>query len=123
MDTLSLSPAAALDAQRDRVASDRRAIAMYTRRELTADGVCYECFGELLHGQRLAMDLDARTATHVQCAPIKVCSCCGMTHTAEQWDALPLVGVQRYPWGEVHELRNCACHSTLALVLEPGVPS
>jgi hypothetical protein len=34
--------------------------------------------------------------------------------------ATTYVGKQHYPWGEVQELRNCSCGTTLAYVLEYG---
>ena len=42
---------------------------------------------------------------------MKRCACCHRTYTAEQFAALPLVGVQ---FGLT--LRNCPCGSTLAMV-------
>lgn len=54
-------------------------------------------------------------------AVIKTCAC-GRAYDAEGWARLPLAGTGewRLPWGEVQELRNCACGSTIAIVLEPG---
>jgi hypothetical protein len=54
---------------------------------------------------------------------VKKCSCCGKTFTQAEWLALPSVGLQKYPWGEVQEMRNCPCASTLAIVLEIGDPN
>lgn len=51
---------------------------------------------------------------------IKTCTCCGEAITAEQWAVLPLVGEWRLPWGEVQEMRNCECNSTLSIVIEAG---
>ena len=46
------------------------------------------------------------------------CACaCGKKHV---WESLPLVGTQTMPWGEVLELRNCPCGSTLSIVLDEG---
>jgi len=50
---------------------------------------------------------------------VKQCSC-KRTYTRAQWDALKYVGTQTHDWGEVHELRNCVCRTTLVLVLEKG---
>lgn len=50
---------------------------------------------------------------------MKTCKC-GRVHSQVEWSQLPLVGEQRLPWGEVQELRNCACGSTIAIVLDPG---
>lgn len=55
-------------------------------------------------------------------AVLKACRCCGATYTADQWAALPELGIQRWPWGEVQQLKNCPCSSTLALVLIVGEP-
>lgn len=49
---------------------------------------------------------------------------CGRSHTAEQWAALPLApkgGVYRVDGRPELELRNCACHSTLAVDVVPVV--
>lgn len=46
----------------------------------------------------------------------KICTCCGKSHDAAAWKALEFVGT----WGdsvETLELRNCQCHSTIAVVL------
>jgi hypothetical protein len=48
---------------------------------------------------------------------------CGRFHTAEQWNALRLIGYQ--PAGErmLLELRDCLCHSTIAIevpLVTPG---
>lgn len=51
----------------------------------------------------------------------KRCSC-GRAYTEAQWKTLPFVGIQKYPWGEVQELRNCVCKSTMTIVLDPGEP-
>lgn len=40
---------------------------------------------------------------------------CGRLYTAEAWQALPYVGVQRLDDEPDLELRNCACGSTLAI--------
>ena len=50
---------------------------------------------------------------------LKRCSC-GKVYDREHWEALPLVGPSRMDWGEVQELRNCVCGSTIAIVLEEG---
>ena len=50
----------------------------------------------------------------------KRCSC-GRAHTSEEWLKLPLVGLQRFPWGEVLELRNCVCGSTRAVEVQEPV--
>lgn len=53
---------------------------------------------------------------------MKVCSKCGRKLSASDWEELPLLGHQVIPPyapendpGEVLELRNCGCGSTLAL--------
>ena len=47
--------------------------------------------------------------------PILVARCsCGCAYTADQWNALPLVGDQPDGEGGVLELRNCTCTSTIA---------
>jgi len=39
------------------------------------------------------------------------------------WPSLPHPRAQHWPWGEVHEMRDCPhCGSTLAIVLELGDP-
>jgi len=35
---------------------------------------------------------------------------------------LHFVGYQHYEWGEVQELRNCVCGSTLVVVVIEGEP-
>lgn len=50
----------------------------------------------------------------------KRCGTCGKTYDDAQWTKLPLVGYQVIPpydddLGEVLEMRNCGCRSTLAL--------
>lgn len=56
---------------------------------------------------------------------IKVCTKCGRSYTCCEWKKLPFAGgskdgLQKYPWGEVQELRNCTCGTTLSLVLDEG---
>ncbi len=46
----------------------------------------------------------------------KPCSCCAAVHDAFEWSRLPLLGVMRDDV-EAAELRNCECHSTLAVPL------
>jgi len=48
----------------------------------------------------------------------KVCS--AVVADQKAWVALPFVGQSRQDWGEVQELRNCACGNTLSVVLERG---
>lgn len=48
------------------------------------------------------------------------CSCCGVAIDDREWAAMEYVGICRYPWLEVHELRNCKCRSTLVRVLDRG---
>jgi hypothetical protein len=50
----------------------------------------------------------------------KPCACGAAIGSHESWRALELVGDQRLPWGEVLELRNHACGSTLAIQTEKG---
>lgn len=57
----------------------------------------------------------------------KACRCCGASHGAEAWAALPFVGVQTFaiPGDPVTEdiapleLRNCGCGSTLGVEIVP----
>lgn len=58
----------------------------------------------------------------------KSCSC-GLSYTEQQWERLPVAkskghmdGRITYPWGEIHELRNCVCGSTMAFVVADGDP-
>ncbi len=51
--------------------------------------------------------------------PIKQCQC-GRAFTFAQWVALPDPQVYDFPWGEVHEQRNCPCRSSIVLVLDEG---
>jgi hypothetical protein len=51
----------------------------------------------------------------------KRCSC-GHAYTYRQWLLLPLLGRVEYDWGEVQEMRNCICGSTLAISLIEGEP-
>lgn len=51
----------------------------------------------------------------------KRCSC-GRAYTQEQWLKLPGKKIWELPWGEVQELRNCPCRSTMAIVLVEGDP-
>ena len=50
---------------------------------------------------------------------VKTCGC-GRQYTQETWEALPDKKVYRMEWGEVHEMRNCVCRSTIVMVLEKG---
>lgn len=54
---------------------------------------------------------------------VKACAC-GRTYTGPEWDRLTPTqpAVVRYEWGEVHEMRHCACGSTIAIVLAEGEP-
>jgi hypothetical protein len=51
----------------------------------------------------------------------KQCAC-GRTYTKEQWDELPHRREWAWPWGEIQELRDCSCGSTLCIVLVEGEP-
>lgn len=51
----------------------------------------------------------------------KTCSC-GREYTEAEWKQLPNMKLWRLPWGEVLEMRDCVCRSTLSIVLEPGEP-
>lgn len=46
----------------------------------------------------------------------KRCAKCGTVHTAESWAELRCIGEQAYA-GETLEFRNCACGSTLTIVV------
>ncbi|HEY2509468.1 MAG TPA: hypothetical protein VGI39_01310 [Polyangiaceae bacterium] len=61
-------------------------------------------------------------AAALSLAPIVKACRCGRAYSAETWSALKYVGTSRYPWGEVQELRDCPCGSTIARVLEEGLP-
>ncbi len=50
------------------------------------------------------------------------CTCCGRAYDAEGWAALPYVGTQSDGLGEVLELRNCTCKSTLTIELRESEP-
>lgn len=44
---------------------------------------------------------------------------CGREYTPEAWAKLPFVGVQQFEGDDVRiELRNCACDSTLGILVE-----
>lgn len=45
---------------------------------------------------------------------IKTCAC-GVAYTRALWRALPFVGRMVEPGQSALEMRNCACHSTLAI--------
>lgn len=46
----------------------------------------------------------------------KACAC-GRSYTAEHWSQLANPRVWRLPWGEVQQLRQCFCGSTISVVL------
>jgi hypothetical protein len=54
-------------------------------------------------------------------AIIKRCSC-GRTYTYAQWQRLPDKRIWELPWGEIQELRNCVCRSTMNIVVQEGTP-
>lgn len=45
---------------------------------------------------------------------------CGRVYTAVTWQDLHKIGNMEMPWGEILELRNCDCNSTLTITLDPG---
>lgn len=51
--------------------------------------------------------------------PICICSC-GRRYTAIAWALLPANGWQVLEWGEILDLRTCACGSTRAVTIQPG---
>lgn len=51
----------------------------------------------------------------------KKCSC-GRTYTPETWKQLPNPKSWKLPWREEQELRDCACGSTIAVLLVVGDP-
>jgi hypothetical protein len=51
--------------------------------------------------------------------PYKACPACQTGYTRVSWEGLPLTGRQSFDDGEVLELRNCACGSTIAVQLQP----
>lgn len=44
---------------------------------------------------------------------------CGVVHWSTSWETLKLVGTASYEPGELLELRNCGCGSTLAIQIIP----
>ena len=52
----------------------------------------------------------------------RIACACGMVYPPDMWERLDMCGIQSLEWGEVLELRNCVCGSTLAKVLEEGEP-
>ena len=50
---------------------------------------------------------------------VKTCSC-KRTYTQAQWEELPDKCVYELENGDVHEQRNCACGSTIVVVLARG---
>lgn len=62
-----------------------------------------------------------RYAVRIVTHPVILKECaCGLDYTLHDWELLPYVGRQDFEWGEVHELRNCHCGSTLVKVIEEG---
>jgi len=57
--------------------------------------------------------------THTDMFP-KLCRVCNTHHALSSWIALPFKGTQKFSDGEVLELRDCPCGSTLAVVLIPS---
>jgi hypothetical protein len=51
----------------------------------------------------------------------KRCSC-GRVYTAAMWRRLPGGKLWKLPWGEVQEMRDCVCGSTMNVVLVQGDP-
>lgn len=49
----------------------------------------------------------------------KRCSC-GRLYSYVQWRKLPRLRDWVLPWGEVQELRNCICKSTMGIVVKDG---
>lgn len=49
----------------------------------------------------------------------KTCSC-GRTYDLAEWNALPHMKLQTFDWGEIHEMRNCPCGSTIVIVVDRG---
>lgn len=52
---------------------------------------------------------------------IKTCPCCAHTYTMAEWEALPQVAVHTLDWGEMHDMRNCTCMSSIVLILAMSV--
>lgn len=50
--------------------------------------------------------------------PFKKCTCCGRAYDRAAWARLRFIGLQADDV-EVLEMRDCACLSTLAVVLAP----
>jgi len=47
---------------------------------------------------------------------------CGRSYGERQWSRLLGGERQTFPWGEIHELRHCACGSTISILLAVGDP-
>ncbi len=50
----------------------------------------------------------------------KLCTNCGRRYTLKRWNRLPNARLWKMPWGEVQELRECVCGSTLSIILLEG---
>jgi hypothetical protein len=44
---------------------------------------------------------------------------CGRVYSLQRWFELPHPQRWELDWGEVQELRNCVCRSTMAIVVVP----
>lgn len=47
----------------------------------------------------------------------KTCTVCGRVYTLRRWLRLPDPKRWELDWGEVQELRNCVCGTTLSIVV------
>lgn len=54
-------------------------------------------------------------------SPIKKCGC-GREFTRKTFDNLPQLPNWEWEWGEVQEVRNCQCGSTIVVVIKEGTP-
>lgn len=65
--------------------------------------------------------LKASEMSPMEQAPFKVCAC-GIAYTREEFDLLARLQDWHLPWGEVQEMRNCPCGSTMNVVIREGTP-
>lgn len=84
------------------------------------DLVCAACDAELPCGVVNDPERPNLCPTCERAGVYKKCKC-GHAYTRETWGALDYAGEQPAEDGEVLELRNCVCGSTLAIVLVEGV--
>jgi hypothetical protein len=71
---------------------------------------------ELTLSPRSASDMKESGESDMRRAPFKRCGC-GLVYSRAAWGGLPKVGTMSYR-GERVELRQCACCSTIAALVE-----